>query len=82
MCVHDKKYAMERSRKCILCTPPVAFSELRLTGREKTQLIWEKIYMAVKGRRFYHECFLEVLHHQVSMCLSVLLELLHRSSLV
>ena len=21
-------------RKCILCTPPVAFSELRLTGRE------------------------------------------------
>ena len=30
----EKKCAVARSRKCILCTLPVAFSELRLTGRE------------------------------------------------
>ena len=33
MCAHEKRCAVARSRKCILCTP-LAFSELRLTGRE------------------------------------------------
>ena len=39
VCVYDKKCAVARSRKCILCTPPVAFSELRLTGRENATKI-------------------------------------------
>ena len=33
MCLREK-CAVARSKKCILCTPPVAFSELRLTGHE------------------------------------------------
>ena len=37
-----RKCAVARSKKCILCTPPVAFNELRLTGREETQLILGK----------------------------------------
>ena len=32
-CVLTRKCAVARFKKCILCTPPVAFSELRLTGR-------------------------------------------------
>ena len=34
MCAHEKKCAAARCRKCILCTPSVAFTELRLNGRE------------------------------------------------
>ena len=41
-CVLTRKCAVARSRKCILCTPPVAFSELRLTGREKRNLSKKK----------------------------------------
>ena len=52
VCPHEKKCAVAHSRKCILCAPPVAFSELRLTGRENA-----KFWMAVRGS--YRECFLE-----------------------
>ena len=34
VCAHEKKCAVALSKMCILCIPPVAFSELRLTGRE------------------------------------------------
>ena len=34
MCAHERKCGVARSRKYILCTPPVAFRELRLAGRE------------------------------------------------
>ena len=53
-----RKCAVARSRKCILCKPPVAFSELRLTGRENA--INQKKRMAVRGRGSYRECLIEV----------------------
>ena len=47
----------------------------------KTQLILNKIWMAVRGRGSYRERFLEV-SYSVSLSLSVLQELLHRLLLV
>ena len=57
-----KKCAVARSKNCILCTPPVAFSELRLTGRDNATK-QKQIWMAVRGRGSYRECFLEVSYH-------------------
>ena len=42
VCAYEKK-CVARSRKCILCTSPVAFSELRLPGRENATNFWKNL---------------------------------------
>ena len=45
-CSHEKIVRVRASGEVVLCTPPVAFSELRLTGRET--LNKKKLRMAVR----------------------------------
>ena len=56
MCSREK-VCCARSRKCILCTLPVAFSELRLAGREnatkkKKQFGWQSDFAGLVENHF------------------------------
>ena len=57
---------------------PVAFGELRLTGRENATNPQKKFWMTVRGRGPHRECFLEVSYAGFSEQVLVLKELLHR----
>ena len=81
MCADVKKCAVARSRKCILCTHSVAFSELRLTGRENATNLKKKSGWRSEVADLIVNVFLKY-PTQVSLGLSVLQELLHRLPLV
>ena len=79
-CAHEKVYCA-LFRKCILCTPPVAFSELRLTGRENASNLKTKSGWQSEVADLIVNVFLKY-PNQVSLSYFVLQELLHRSPLV
>ena len=58
--VLKSKVCRARSRKCIVYKPPVAFSELRLTGHENAIILFFKeIWMAVRFCGSCQEFFLK-----------------------
>ena len=76
-----RKCAVARSRKCILCTLTVAFSELRLTGRENATDQKKKSGWRSEVADLVVNVFLTY-PTQVSLSKFVLEELLHRLPLV